>query len=719
MNASFYIKICCALLCLVLLSGALGLSPSAERVTSYTVTMDDPVGITASNMPIVIRDYEHGTDDVLSLEGWIKTDQTIRRYEYTMDGGKTWKRNSIAVKPRPDTKQFNPNTYQTAGFSLDIDVSELPRGYYDLFVRAYTDKEDVIDVLAMINVSIGHVDKIATTYRELNLTALGAQKGTLTLQANEPLMLDAYNLRDFQSFEVVTDQATVLTLQSPPDAALSFSMSSGESVQNEDGTFTATIALDTPPYAGTLILSSTETVQISRMRFYTTAPDYYDGELEVYMTATPFEHLSGANAVDAAIMSDDTVGTYIRLFPAVDTNDPFIYFNLGNYLKETQDVQINADYYRYAVMTLQTPAHNSKGLFRMFVCAGEVRGPTGGVDVHFQPQNDGEWHRYVIPLCDEEMWAGTVYGLRFDFIDGHATTKDYANIASISFHHDEESANAAAAQPYTQHHEQGKAPTDIYKEEGRAPSGRADAITYFDESLADCFSGENQSVVSFDEYGHLILQSIASFNDPFVSFSLQTYSEKTGLPLLRAEDYGVIVLRVLADKLINGKGFTLYYYSGGFDFAQGERTINAAYDGGKWEYLVYEMAGRPAWTDEILGMRLDYAQYISAGQRVCVSDMLFFKDMDAWKAYAQENGIPVEGDDPIEIETLPPTPETEMPTIEIPTQGAGLEYIPPNEFEQDQNSNGCKSICAISICLLLPLAAVTLIKPKHKKGDEL
>ena len=40
MNASFYIKICCALVCLVILGGALGLSPSAERVTSYTVTME-------------------------------------------------------------------------------------------------------------------------------------------------------------------------------------------------------------------------------------------------------------------------------------------------------------------------------------------------------------------------------------------------------------------------------------------------------------------------------------------------------------------------------------------------------------------------------------------------------------------------------------------------------------------------------------------------------
>lgn len=719
MKTSFYIKMCCVALCTLLLGGALGVCISAEQIKNYTVTMDDPVGITASNMPIVIRDYEHGTGEVLSLSGWIKTDQTIRRYEYTMDGGKTWTRNSIAVKSRPDTKQFNPHTYETAGYALDIDVSELPRGYYDLFVRAYTDKEDVIDVIAMIDISIGRVDKIATTYRELNLTALGAQKGTLTLQANQPLMLDAYNLRDFQSFEVVTDQATVLTLQSPAESALSFSMSSGESVQNEDGTFTTTIALDTPPYAGMLTLSSTETVQISRMRFYTTAPDYYNGELEVYMTATPFEYLNGANAVDAAIMSDDTVGTYIRLFPAVDTGDPYIYFNLGNYLKETQGVQINADHYRYAVMTLQTPAHNSKGPFRMFLCAGDVRGPTGGVDVHFQPKNDGEWHRYVIPLCDEEMWSGTAYGMRFDFIDGHANTKDYANIASISFHHDEESARAAAAQPYTQHHEQGKSPSDIYKEEGRAPSGRADAITYFDESLADCFGGENQSVVSFDEYGHLILQSIATFNDPFVSFSLQTYSEKTGLPLLRAEDYGVIVLRVFADKNINGKGFTLYYYAGGLDYAQGERAISAPYEGGKWEYLVYEMAVKQTWTDEILGMRLDYAQYISAGQRVCVSDMLFFKDMDAWEAYARENGIPIEGDALPEIESLPPAPETEMPTIEIPTEGPGLEYVPPHQFDQDQNSDGCQSVFALPLCVLLPWAAVTLIKSKRKKGDRL
>jgi hypothetical protein len=208
-------------------------------------------------------------------------------------------------------------------------------------------------------------------------------------------------------------------------------------------------------------------------------------------------------------------------------------------------------------------------------------------------------------------------------------------------------------------------------------------------------------------------------NDPFVSFSLGQYAAKTGLPTLRAEEYGVIVLRVYADKNIDGKGFTLYYYSGGKNFAQGERAVTAMYEGGKWEYLVYEMAGKTDWTDEILGMRLDFAQQINAGQRVCLSDMLFFKDKDAWKAYAKENGIPVETDDPPEIETRPTAPETEIPTIEIPTEGAGLEYIPSDKNQQTQNNASCQSTFAIPVCIILSLAAVTLIKNKTKKGDQL
>lgn len=722
MKRSFYIKIfqvICAALCFVMLGGVLALCVGADTVREYYVTVDHPVSITAKNMPVIMKGVEHGTDPELTVAGWVNTNQVIKAYEYTLDGGKTWERAVDAVKERPDVKPYCPNTYKTAGFHIHIDVSKLPRGAYDLFVRAYTDQDDVIEVLAMLDVIIGNADKETMTYRELNLSAFGAQDDVLTLDAGKELLLDAYNLRDYQSFEVILDKQATLTLKSDASSAISFAKTL-EAVKNEDGTFTATVSVTDMQYAGKLILQSDTAVQITRMRFYTDVPDYYSGDLTVHMTLTPYEYLSGANAVDAAILTDETVGTHMRLYPTADTNDPFIYFNLGKYLKETQNgVQINADHYRYMVMTLQTPSSNSKGDFRLFLCAGEIRGPHGDSHVAFAPTNDGQWHKYVIPLCQEEHWTGTVYGMRFDFIDGNAKPSDYANIASIEFFPDEESANQAAKKPFEVYHEEGKIPEDPYKEQGRAPSGKADAITWFDQSLTDCFGGANKTTFSFDEYGHLIMQATETFNDPFVSFDLQKYAEINGFPLLKAKDYGVIVLRVLADKKIDGKGFTLYYYSGGKDFAQGERAITQMYSGDQWEYLVYEMAGKNEWTEDILGMRLDYAQQISAGQKVCLSDMLFFKDMDAWTAYAKENSIEISGNEPPTIEPETFAPETETPTIEIPTAGPGLEYIPPQQFEQNQNQDntGCQSMLGIPVCIIVSLAAVTLIKFKNKRGD--
>ncbi len=715
MKKSFYIKLLCCICAVLCLSfSMLTVSISAKQI-DYKVTVDHPVSVSAENMPAVLKNIEHGTDPELTLAGWIKTDKTIQRYEYTLDGGKTWKSSTEGVKSRPDVKQYCPKTYETAGFHLNIAVSQLPRGTYDLFLRAYTDKNDVIEVLAMLDISIGETDQQTMAYRELNLTAFGAQDGVLTLQAQTDLALDAYNLRNYQKLEVITDTGTIFTLKNDTAAALPFSATSSDPVQNEDGTYTAIIALDNAQYAGKLILSSEQQVNITRIRFYTTAPDYYKGDLNVYFTATPYEYFSGANSVDATMMVDDTVGTYTRLYPTQNTNDPYIYFNLGNYLKDTQGVQINADDYRYAVITLQTPSTNSQGHFRMFLCAGEIRNPHGESHVSFIAKNDDQWHTYIIPLCEEEHWTGTIYGMRFDFIDSSVKTADYANIASISFFPDEQSAKEAAKKPLEQHHEQGKMPEDQFKEEGRAPSGRADAITYFDSSMSDCFGGENKSKFSFDKYGHLLLQATETTNDPFVSFNMQAYASLTGQPLLRTEDYGIIVLRIFADKKIDGKGFTLYYYSGGFDFAQGERAITALYGGGEWEYLVYEMAGKNAWTDEILGMRLDYAQQINAGQTVCLSDMLFFQDMAAWEAYAKENGIAIQGESFTDT-PITQAPETEVPTIEIPTQGPGLEYLPPDKFEQ--NDAGCNNIISISAILLVSLSAVSLIKNKTKKGDQ-
>lgn len=714
MKASFYIKAVCVAASVLLLLGVLCIAPSAVFRRDYKVTVDVPSGITSTGSAALLKNVDNGPGDTLRIAGWIKADFTMSYYEYTIDGGKTWVRAEGAVIARNDVQQHCPNTYKTAGFDLSIDVSALQRGTYDVFLRGYTDEGDVVDTVVMLDVAIGRADTHTMAYTEINLRAFEVQSGKMLLHAGQPVVLGAYNLRNYQSAELILDQAATVTLRSSADAAFPFEAQFADPVQNDDGTYTMTIALDEVQYAGELVLGSDTELKIDRLRLYTTVPDYYTGELTVHMTTTPYEFFSGANNVDAAISADETVGTFTRLYPVNETNDPFIYFNLGKYLKQTQGMQISADHYRYMVITMQAPETNSPGHFRLFLCAGEIHGPHGDSHVSFTPTNDGKWHRYVIPLCEEEHWTGQIYGMRFDFIDANAKPSDYANIASISLFADEQSAKQAAAQPYTPYYEGGQMPEDIYKEEGRAPSGRADAITWFDASLDSCFSGANKASWSFDEYGHLLLMGTETTNDPYLSFDLRQYAALTGQNVLHTGDYAVVVLRVLADREIAGKNFTLYYYTAGYDYAQGTRAVGATFKGEEWEYLVYDMSEVNYWTDEIWGFRLDFASQISAGQQVCLSDVLFFADIEAWETYALANGIPVYGfavTDPSQTQA----PETEVPTIEIPTQGPGLEYIPPEQHPE--NTASCKSIVTLPLCLLLPLAAVALIQIKTKKGD--
>ena len=701
--------------CLLLLCLVFGMGVSAETVREYGVTLDDPVSMTATNGPIVLKGYDQGTEPELVLSGWIRTDLVMQRYEYTLDGGKTWIEVKDAVKERPDTKRFCPTTWSTAGYHIEIDVSSLPRGAHDIFVRGFTDRGDELSVLAMLDVLIGDADTVTTNYLEVNLDAYGAKNGALTLTAGQTLLLDAYQFSEFERAEIQLDNAATLTFgsQDTPDPKR-FSLTA--QAKEADQGYVAEFDLREIAYAGSVQLSTDSDAQIRKMLFYYNVPDYYKGDLKLHFASSAFDYLTGANQVDAMVCSDDTVGTYTTLYPTGDTNDPFIYFEIGKYVNDTQGIVISADHYRYAVITLQTPRTNSNGLFRLFLCAGAIRGPSGDSHIAFQPINDGKWHTYVVPLLEEDDWTGKIYGMRLDFIDANAVPSDYANVASIGLFPDLESAQAAADAPLEIYHESGAAPNDSYKEEGRAPSGRADAITWFDQSLESCFGGEHKTAISFDPYGHLILSATEATNDPYISFDLQTYAALSGTQLLSADQYQIIVLRIMGDKRIAGKNFVLYYYSGGYHYAEGTRTVAATFQGDQWEYLVYDMTEKPYWTDQILGMRLDFASQISAGQRVCLSDILFFTDMDAWLAYAAEHGIGTGSSTDPTPETT--APETERPTIEIPTEGPGLEYIPPESEAETDSDPGCQGLIpSTALLLLFPAYFISGYKMKSKKGD--
>lgn len=707
----------CILFCICLLCTLLIFSAGADSIRSYSVTLDHPTNTSAVNSPIVLNHQAYARDQKMTLAGWVKTDQQMSHYLYTLDGGKTWIRVD-GVVPRNDVKSICPNTYQTAGFHFDVDLTGVLDGQYDLFVRGITMSGDEISVLAMLNLTLGNVDAESVVCREINLTRLGGDDA-LPLSAGQTVALGAHNLGSFKSIEVITNGDAMLTLSAKDtDAPNRFSFALTPAAP-EDGMQKHTADLSKVTYAGDLLLTADKNTVVQSIRLYYNTPDYYEGELLIHMTATPFEYLGGMNQASAAVYADQTVGSYVRLQPTQDSNDPYVYFNIRSYLKENLDYSVSADHYRYAVITVQTPAENSSGDFRLFLCAGAIRGPSGNSHVAFRAKNDGQWHRYVIPLYVEDDWLGQIHGVRFDFIDSNTKSTDYANIASIGFYPDEKSAQKAAAAPFEVYHEQGIIPEDKFKEEGRAPSGRSDAITWFDQSLLSCFGGENKAAVDFDQYGHLLLRATESTNDPYVSFDMAKYTELTGTSMLNAQEYKTIVLRVLADKSIDGKGFVLYYYSGGFGYADGERSVTAMFEGDKWEYLVYDMEEEPYWTKQILGMRLDFATQIAAGQQVCISDILFFSDMNAWYAYAAQNDIELPEGNPI---PTPPDRETEQiteaPTIEIPTQGPGLEYIPPEQTTPPATEQGCNGIIALPT-VLVSLLTIIYVSFRHKKGEKL
>lgn len=712
-NSSYIYRAGCTLLCTVLLLTLACIGVQADTLRSYKVTVDHPVSTVSQNTPAIIRDAAYGRDSDPVISGWIKADQQMSYYLYTLDGGKTWIRDNDAVQSREDVKSYCPNTYRTAGFRIVFDVQGLIDGVYDIFVRGITEQGDELDVLAMLNVKIGDVDTETATYRQINPARLGA-KDSLTLSAGASVDLGAHNLGLFERVEILSDtDAATLTL-SCADQTSPYHFTKASVAQPADGGFIHTFDLSDVTYAGNVTLHAEQSVTASYIRLYYNTPDYYTGDLVIHMTLTPYEYLGGMNRATATLVSDDTVGTYVKMYPTEDTDDPYVYFNISSYLKDTQDVAVSADHYRYAVITAQTPSTNSQGYFRLFLCAGAIRGPSGNSHIAFKATNDGNWHRYIIPLHEEDDWTGQIHGMRFDFIDNHAVTSDYANIASVGFYPDYESAQAAAAAPFEIFHE-GSAPVDKYKEEGRAPSGLSDMITWFDDSLTPCFTGENKVKVSFNDYGHLLVSATENTNDPYVSFDLQTYSALSGTKMLSADKYKYIVLRIMADKDISGQNFTLYYYSGGLNYAEGTRSVGANFKGEGWEYLVYDMTDAAHWTQNILGMRLDVATQISAGQTVCISDMLFFTDESAWLEYATQHGIETEQGVITEDEQTT-EPVTEAPTIEIPTQGPELEYIPP-EQNDSQTQNSCQSLMSAGAVMLWAAEFVLIFAKFAKKGE--
>lgn len=119
---------------------------------------------------------------------------------------------------------------------------------------------------------------------------------------------------------------------------------------------------------------------------------------------------------------------YIRFTPTQSTNDPFVYYNT-----EAAFNSLNANNYKYFVIKYRTSEKVTTPSTELFLCAGNISGPTGGYSVSFSHGTAGEWNTQIVDLSSLSYWSGKIHGVRLDYFAGVSDSDEYFDVEYIAF----------------------------------------------------------------------------------------------------------------------------------------------------------------------------------------------------------------------------------------------------------------------------------------------
>lgn len=142
---------------------------------------------------------------------------------------------------------------------------------------------------------------------------------------------------------------------------------------------------------------------------------------------------SGANQCKFEIVMDETYGSVLKLTTTAGASDPFVSFNYNTYMKGVKLESVNADEYKYMVMTVR-PENCSSETFELFYAAGSITGVTPGYQTtaNFDASNEG-WQKIVFDLSHAD-WSGRVNMFRFDFLTAPGGADESVYIYSVDFY---------------------------------------------------------------------------------------------------------------------------------------------------------------------------------------------------------------------------------------------------------------------------------------------
>ncbi len=266
---------------------------------------------------------------------------------------------------------------------------------------------------------------------------------------------------------------------------------------------------------------------------------------------------SGPNQTTVTVESDDDGEQYVSFATNVaNATDPYVTFDLRNFLKKADMDSINADEFSYIIMKVRSKGC-SAGTFNIYYFAGGVSGATPGMEVSTGfDVSEEDWQYILFDMKGANNWKGKVNGFRMDYMMSAVNVGETLQVAEIQFLN---SADAYYKQFDIDWNDKGFEISDEAKAEpDELLNSTTKPTTSFDSYEKENAANEDASLkLWFDHMYTRAPQSGFTAKDTVTYLIQMAKNETEGCQFVLAPESDVTGLKVYVTDFTNANGDTL------------------------------------------------------------------------------------------------------------------------------------------------------------------
>ncbi len=266
---------------------------------------------------------------------------------------------------------------------------------------------------------------------------------------------------------------------------------------------------------------------------------------------------SGPNQTTVTVESDEDGEQYVAFTTSVaNATDPFVAFNLRNFLSKADMDDVKADEFSYIILKVRVKGC-STGTFNIYYFSGGVSGATPGMEVSAGfDVSEEDWQYILFDMREANKWEGKVTGFRMDYMMSAVNVGETLQVAEIQFLN---SADAYYKQFDIDWNDKGFDISDEAKAEAdELLNSTQKPTTSFDSYEKENAASEDASLkLWFDHMYTRAPQSGFAVKDTVTYLIQMAKNETEGCQFVLAPESDVTGLKVYITDFTNASGDTL------------------------------------------------------------------------------------------------------------------------------------------------------------------